>query len=158
MRSSLQKIQFPILTSLLRKFSLSPIPHPSSHSSIDICVESDSFLPCSSPTDVLNTRNDKWFVNLSSVGFPREAALLLQLGKKFSLPSSNLKRSSLIDFIKYFEYNINRPSLNSDLDLRSYGYHLLSEYLSSLPAFSLVKKNLLLWLDVMKNFCLNIRI
>lgn len=117
-------------------------------------MDFDSFPPHLSPIDTLNIRNDKWFVNLSSIGFPLEATLLLQLGEKFSLPSNNLKRSSLVDFIKYFEYNANRPPLNSVPDFRSYACHLLSESLSSLPALSVVEKNLLVWANVTKKFLL----
>jgi len=52
----------------------------------------------------LNKIQDKWFVNLCQKTIPNEVISLLQLGKRFSLPSiTNNRDKTMIEFIKCIE-------------------------------------------------------
>lgn len=89
------------------QFFLSPIPHPSSHSSFNIQLNFNQ----SSPVDnhsFLISLNNKWFVNLSSIYIPHDVQCLLQLGGRFSLPPYKNSRHATFDFIKNIESNLSK--------------------------------------------------
>jgi len=86
---------------------------------------------------------EEWFVNLSSITFPREVQSLLQLGEKFSLPYHCHSRKHIIDFIKHLESNLKRMHPDISTEIRSRVFHFINKYLSSPPSLSSIEHRLI---------------
>jgi len=71
---------------------------------IDVSIEPHRFDRES--VDVLESENDKWFLNLSGSTIPHEVSTLLQLGERFCLPTHLNKRLAVHEFIKDIESNL----------------------------------------------------
>lgn len=77
----------------------------------------------------LQDTNNRWFINLSNETIPKEVSTLLQLGGKFSLPSTMNKKKAIHEFIKDVESNTKNHNIMNQISIRNTSIPLFHKFL-----------------------------
>lgn len=104
---------------------------------------------------LINSVNDRWFINLSKSPIPHDIQSLLQLNEKFNLPFHHNSQRFAFNFIKNIEYNIQKLDLDTASNIRCLSVQTLNKLLSSPPTPSIIDSRLIALTIKTKEFLTN---
>jgi len=96
---------------------------------IEINLDPENYVNFSN-ISLLDTTNNKWFINLSHCNIPEKVQCLLQLGQNFSIPALNMN-NNIIQVIKNIENNIKNLQPDTQKEIRNRSVPLIHNLMSS---------------------------